>query len=117
MYRIGKTFTFDAAHHLGGLPQEHKCSRRHGHTYRVTLHLEAPAVDDVGFVVDYGELRPVKDWVDHVLDHRDLNDVLPVNPTAENLARWVYERWAGQYPTLRAVTVKETEATYAEYSP
>lgn len=116
-YRIGKTFKFDAAHRLDGLPDGHKCGNLHGHTYEVTLHLEADDVDAVGFVVDYGDLAPVKRWVDGSLDHAYLNDVLGFNPTAERLAEHVYSRWKSAYPALAAVTVKETGSTYAEYRP
>ena len=119
MYRIGKDFKFDAAHQLGHLPDDHKCARLHGHTYHVVFHLEADELDADGFVIDYGELAPVKRWIDATLDHRNLNDVVPpgVLTTAEAMAAWLFEEWCDSYPNLVAVTVKETEATYSEYRP
>jgi len=117
VYGIGKTFKFDAAHRLTGLPDGHKCSRVHGHTYALTIHLQRDRLDHVGFVRDYGDLAPIKQWVDGTLDHRDLNDIVPGNPTAEVIARWVYDTWAPTFPDMVAVTVCETAGTYAEYRP
>lgn len=115
-YRISKTFGFAAAHHLPQLPEGHKCRRPHGHNYAVTLVLSAAALDEQGMVLDYGDLDPVCDWIAETLDHRDLNYLLPC-PTAENLARYVWHRWAGEFPALAEVTVAETPNTTASYAP
>lgn len=114
-YRIGKAFKFDAAHQLDGLPADHQCSRLHGHTYAVEIELTAETVDDVGFVLDYGELAPLKTWIDDTLDHRYLNDVLAINPTAENLAAYIYDRFSPTFPLMSAVVVRETASTFSEY--
>lgn len=118
MYRITKRFDFSASHQLRGLPEDHQCARLHGHNYSVILELRDPGVDNVGFVVDYGELKPFKEYIDSHLDHRNLNDIFEFNPTAENLARALfikaYEFWPMK---LSAVRVKETEKTEAEYRP
>jgi 6-pyruvoyltetrahydropterin/6-carboxytetrahydropterin synthase len=55
-FRIGKRFTFDAAHHLPSLPADHKCSRVHGHTYTVEFVLESSELTGPGFVTDFGDL-------------------------------------------------------------
>lgn len=116
MFEISKTFTFAAAHHLPQLPLDHKCRRVHGHNYAITFHLAAAELDDRGMVTDYGDLAPIARWIAADLDHRDLNDVMPEEPTAEHLARWAFERWKGDFP-LAAVTVKETPRTSASYRP
>ena len=118
-YRIGKEFKFDAAHQLDHLPDGHKCARLHGHTYVVVFHLAGHELDDDGFVIDYGELAPVKRWIDATLDHRNLTDVVParVLTTAERMAEWLFHEWCDTYPNLVAVEVRETAATYAEYRP
>ncbi len=115
-YRISKTFQFSAAHHLPALPAGHKCRRVHGHNYRVTLELAADNLDGAAMVRDYGDLDPVRVWIGEHLDHRDLNH-LDDQPTAERLARLVYDRWAAELPELAAVTVCETPATTATYTP
>jgi 6-pyruvoyltetrahydropterin/6-carboxytetrahydropterin synthase len=88
--KISKDFGFCAAHRLWGLPDGHKCMRLHGHNYTVRVVLDCPDVDDRGFVLDYGELAPVKYWLDDTWDHRYLNEIPPfdggLNPTAEHLA-------------------------------
>lgn len=82
---IAKDYRFAAAHHLEGLREEHKCARPHGHTYTVRLEVTGPVVEP-GWVVDYAEFDPFFGWVKENLDHRDLNEALPVNPTAENIS-------------------------------
>jgi 6-pyruvoyltetrahydropterin/6-carboxytetrahydropterin synthase len=116
MYRISKKFTFDASHQLSDLPEGHKCSRLHGHTYEVELFLEASGLDPAGFVRDYGELDKFKKWLDDTFDHRHLNEFVN-QPSAENLARRIYEVAATWYPELTAVKVSETPKTAAWYMP
>lgn len=116
-YVITKDFDFAAAHHLDGVPTGHQCARVHGHNYLVRVSLTGPTVDDVGFLLDYGHLSPVRAWIDRAVDHRDLNDVMDDNPTAENLARWVAEQ-VRRLVTLPAHTsvsvgVSETPRTWA----
>lgn len=90
MYTISKDFTFSAAHHLTGLPDTHPCTRTHGHNYTVRLTLQTPTLTPPGFVLDYHHLAPIKNYIDHTLDHQDLNQALPhMNPTAENLAHHI----------------------------
>jgi 6-pyruvoyltetrahydropterin/6-carboxytetrahydropterin synthase len=118
-YRISKEFHFSASHRLTGLPQDHPCSRLHGHNYAVSLELSAPdgGLDEAGFVRDYGDLADFKKWLDHELDHRHLNEVVGLNPSAENLSRWMYQAWSERLPELAAVRVSETAKTWAEYRP
>jgi 6-pyruvoyltetrahydropterin/6-carboxytetrahydropterin synthase len=78
--------------------------------------LQAPAVNDLGFVVDYGELKPLKDYIDTALDHWHLNDVLAIQPSAENLARHLYDFCKARWPQTVAVRVSETPKTWATYS-
>jgi 6-pyruvoyltetrahydropterin/6-carboxytetrahydropterin synthase len=117
MYRISKHFSFSAAHHLAGLPAEHPCSRLHGHNYELVLHLRSPEVDACGFVYDYRALQFVKDFIRDNVDHRCLNDCLPFQPTAENLAKYFYDTFHGQLPQLFAVEICETPKTSAIYEP
>ena len=116
MYRISKEFSFDAAHKLEGLPAEHPCSNLHGHTYVVIIALEANCLDEVGMVVDYRKLSPIKEFIDTTLDHRNLNDVLDFNPTAENLAKYLFKLFEKVFPQMVSVTVKETPKTAATYT-
>lgn len=122
MFRIWKKFRFSAAHQLNGLPEGHQCSRLHGHNYTIEVELSSDKLDLYGFVVDFGDLAPVKEYIDSQWDHRFLNEVPPfsesgANTTAENMARhlyqWCHERW----PETTAVRVQETPTSWAEYRP
>ncbi|MFD6094890.1 6-pyruvoyl tetrahydropterin synthase family protein [Nocardiopsis flavescens] len=117
---ISKTFEFSASHAIEGLPTTHKCSRLHGHSYRVRIECEGTP-DEVGFVIDYGELGWVSGFIDKTLDHHHLNDVLPVNPTAENIAVWLWDQiaeWLRGRPEIKrihglTVAVSESRSTWA----
>ena len=115
MYRIAKCFDFAASHSLD-LPGGHPCSRLHGHNYSVEIILHAEELDGQGMVLDYGALSPFREVVNG-LDHQHLNDVLSIEPTAENIARWLFEQAAELWGSLvLAVRVSETGKTWAEYA-
>ena len=116
MYEIRKQFEFSASHQLNDLPAEHQCARLHGHNYIVEVVLGGTELDRTGFIVDYGKLHFVKEYIDAFLDHRHLNDVLDCNPTAENMARILYTKFKPQYEHLIAVRVSETPKTWAQYT-
>jgi 6-pyruvoyltetrahydropterin/6-carboxytetrahydropterin synthase len=116
MYTITKRFDFSASHQLSGLPDGHQCARLHGHNYIVEVELQSDTLNDTGFVVDYGELKPLKEYIDGTLDHRHLNDVLPFQTSAENMARHLYQWSKAIWPQVSAVRVSETPKTWAEYS-
>jgi 6-pyruvoyltetrahydropterin/6-carboxytetrahydropterin synthase len=120
MFRIGKRFSFDAAHQLPGLPEGHKCARLHGHTYTVEVMLVADDLVPPGFVTDFGDLAPFGAYLAACCDHRYLNDVLPVVPTSELLAQhfaeWITANLAGDLlGRLFAVRVSETPTSWAEF--
>ena len=116
--RITKSFTFDAAHFLPRVPEDHKCRRLHGHTYEVVVGLEGEMDPHLGWVVDYGEVGRVVDPLVRELDHRCLNDLEGLdNPTAEVLAAWLFQRLREALPQLADVTVRETPRTSATYRP
>ena len=87
-YTVSKRFSFEAAHSLPHLPLGHKCRNTHGHSYVVEVFCCGP-LDARGFVVDYAELSEVMKPIIDLLDHRNINDILPVYTTAENLGMWI----------------------------
>lgn len=120
MFRIGKSFTFESAHHIPGLPEGHKCGGLHGHSYTVTITLEREELVKPGFVTDFGDLAPFKRYIKARLDHKDLNEVLEIAPTSEllawHLAGWFIEHLEPQLPgRLTAVRISETATSWAEY--
>lgn len=123
MYRIAKTFRFEAAHHLTGLPEGHKCARPHGHSYTAQVTVVTGAeLTGPGFVVDFAELTALGIYLDTAFDHQDLNTVLPVTPTSENVAAHLFH-WCTANLALpdgvrvEKVRVSETASTFAEYTP
>ncbi|MBO5185962.1 MAG: 6-carboxytetrahydropterin synthase [Prevotella sp.] len=107
MYYIQKTMEISACHRLM-LDYESKCTRRHGHNWIITVFCKARELNQNGMVCDFTE---VKHKIKDVLDHGDLNEILPFNPTAENIARWCTE----QIPQCYKATVKESEGNIATY--
>ena len=106
---IFKEFTFEAAHRLPEVPEDHKCSRLHGHSFGVAVHLEGPVDDRAGWVRDFAGITDAMAPVLDILDHHYLNEIDGLeNPTSELLARWIWEHLAPALPELSAVVVRET---------
>lgn len=91
---IGREIRFSASHRLPNVPEGHKCSRLHGHSYRVALEVSGPVDATLGWVADFGHLdAALRTLVYDVLDHRHLNDIAGLeNPTSERLATWCHAR-------------------------
>ncbi len=105
MYRIFKDFTFAAAHairgHTGG------CENLHGHNYRVRIHVAASALDGLGMVIDFADLKAIAREILRPFDHQVINDIPPfdrVNPTAEALSGYIYYEVAKKLPPRVAVS-------------
>jgi 6-pyruvoyltetrahydropterin/6-carboxytetrahydropterin synthase len=119
MYKITVKKTFSAAHTLmiGG-----KSETLHGHNFTVEATLSSERLDDEGLVVDF---RVLKGWTDEILeelDHSFLNDLSffkDINPTSENIARFIYEEISKKIQSprysLEEVAVWESESAKAVY--
>jgi 6-pyruvoyltetrahydropterin/6-carboxytetrahydropterin synthase len=132
MYRVTREIRFCYGHRL--LDYAGKCRHLHGHNGRAVITLEAPHLDPLGMVVDFARLKEVLgSWINEALDHRMLlheNDpALPllrqlgepvyrmtVNPTAENIARLIYDYTAAQGFPVVEVTLWETDHSFATYA-
>ncbi|ABD89354.1 6-carboxytetrahydropterin synthase QueD [Rhodopseudomonas palustris] len=114
--KITQAFSFEAAHRLPHVPAQHRCHRMHGHSYRVELQLRGPVDPTSGFVVDFFEIEAAFGPVLASLDHYCLNEVDGLeNPTAENIALWIWQRVKPALPQLSQVKVFETADCWAEY--
>jgi 6-pyruvoyltetrahydropterin/6-carboxytetrahydropterin synthase len=114
--KIARAFTFESAHRLPNVPPGHRCQRMHGHSYRVALTLDGPVDRHTGFVADFFDVEKTFQPVLDVLDHQCLNDVAGLeNPTAENIAAWIWRRAKPALPQLARVVVYETADCWAEY--
>lgn len=104
-----KVFQVEAAHRLPNLPATHKCSRLHGHSFRIEVHIEGPVDEKLGWVMDFADLKTVFEPLFNQLDHNYLNEIAGLeNPTSENLARWIWQRLQPGLPLLSKVVVAET---------
>lgn len=90
------------------LSYESKCEQLHGHNWVVTIHCKARELNKDGMVTDFTQ---VKERIHGYLDHGNFNELLPFNPTAENIARWICE----QVPHCYRVEVQESVGNTAVY--
>ncbi len=107
MYYLKKRMEISASHCLT-LDYDSKCKNTHGHNWIITVYCKKEELDDMGMVVDFSVIKAV---VEDNLDHQNLNTVLPCNPTAENIAKWIYMRIANCYK----VKVQESEGNIIVY--
>ncbi|MBN9119005.1 MAG: 6-carboxytetrahydropterin synthase [Planctomycetes bacterium] len=133
MFRVTKEIHFCYGHRL--LNYAGKCRHLHGHNGKAVVTLEAASLDALGMVVDFSAIkREIGKWIDDALDHRLLlhrdDPIIPelvrqgepfvalnANPTAENIARLIYERAAAGGMPVAEVTLWETENSFATYRP
>jgi 6-pyruvoyltetrahydropterin/6-carboxytetrahydropterin synthase len=132
MFRVTREIHFCYGHRL--LNYDGKCRHLHGHNGKAVITLEGPSLDRLGMVLDFSQLkRIVGGWIDEALDHRLLlhrDDpylpylreqgepvvVLDVNPTAENIAKLIFDYTHSRGFPVTEVRLWETENCYATYT-
>jgi 6-pyruvoyltetrahydropterin/6-carboxytetrahydropterin synthase len=132
MYRVTREIHFCYGHRL--LQYDGKCRHLHGHNGRAVITLEAEEVDALGMVVDFSRIKEVvSTWIDEALDHKMLlhkDDpmlvelrrhgepvfVMDANPTAENIARLIFDFAAAQGFPVVEVRLWETDHCFATYA-
>lgn len=120
-YTLKVVTDFAAAHSLRNYAGN--CERLHGHNWKIEVEVSARELDEVGMGLDFKTIkRTTKDFLDR-LDHYNLNDVPPfdtINPTAENIAAYIYrslaERLNADRVWVSAVTIWETERACVRYT-
>ena len=131
MFRVTQNIEFCYGHRL--LNYSGKCRHLHGHNGRAVIVLEGEQLDERGMLVDFSDIKnSVRTWIDDELDHRMIlneNDpavpflqeqgeplfLLPVNPTAESIARLIYDYTKNEGFPVREVALWETPKSYATY--
>ena len=132
MFKVAKDIHFCYGHRL--LDYNGKCAHPHGHNGKVVIELEAKALDNRGMVHDFGDIKDlVQKWVDKELDHKmivrkddvlvkilkDLKEpyfLMEENPTAENLAKLVFDFAKSNKLPIKSVTFWESVSSSATYS-
>ena len=107
MYYVSKRMEIAGAHNLK-LSYESKCANIHGHNWIVIVFCKAKELNADGMICDF---KHIKEKIHGYLDHGYLNDLLPFNPTAENISRWIVE----QIPECYKAQVQESEGNIAIY--
>ncbi len=106
---VFKVFQIEAAHRLPNLPEDHKCFRLHGHSFRIEIHVSGEVGEKSGWVMDFADIKGAFDPLFEQLDHRYLNEIIGLeNPTSENLARWIWHNLINNLPQMSKVVVCET---------
>ena len=106
MYTVVKRIEVSGSHVLN-LPYESKCSNLHGHNWIIDVTLQSETLDENGMVLDFTKIKKIVNQ----LDHQHINNIVPFNPTAENMAKWLCD----QIPHCVGVSVQETEGNVAIY--
>lgn len=113
---LSKDFRFEAAHWLPSVPEGHKCRRMHGHSFRGEVIVRGPVDPQTGWLIDFADLRKAVAPIIERLDHYVLNDIPGLeNPTAENVAIWVWNAIKPNLPILHRVTIEETCTSRCTY--
>ncbi|MBZ5727581.1 MAG: 6-carboxytetrahydropterin synthase QueD [Acidobacteriia bacterium] len=123
MFEVTIEETFSAGHALRNY--HGKCENVHGHNYRCQVTMEGAELDSIGLLVDFVELKRVTHAVLDRMDHQWLNEFPPfdaLNPSAENMARYIFERISAELKTREGVRVGsvklwETDTASAVYRP
>ncbi len=113
---IFKKFTFDSAHSLPFVSDDHKCKRVHGHTYHLTVYISGDLDPKLGWVMDFTDLKAVIDPLIKRIDHRFLNEIKGLeNPTCEIFAKWIWDEIINDLPGLTKIELNETPTSGAVY--
>ena len=120
MFEICVEHTFAAGHALRNYYG--KCENVHGHNYRVQVAIEGEDVDENGLLYDFADLKKRLRTTSEYLDHQFINDLKPfdtINPSAENIARFICEQVQQDLTAaeIAYVRVWETDTSVATYRP
>jgi len=114
--RLEKTFSFEAAHRLSQVPNEHKCSNTHGHSFVIEIIIEGEVDPEKGWLRDFHDISKAWEPIHAILDHSCLNDIKGLeNPTSENLSRWLWLRLQTDLPELTEIVVHESSTSRCRY--
>ncbi len=123
MYDLTIIAEFEAAHQLPDYPG--KCARLHGHNWKVEVTVTGTELNSLGMIMDFKDLKAEVNKVIDALDHYYLND-LPefktLNPTAENIVKYIYDSLASnpvfqKNVKVRSVQVWESPRSCVKYCP
>ena len=133
MYKVSKEIHFCYGHRL--LDYRGKCAHPHGHNGKIEIELASSKLDSRGMVYDFGDIKEIiQKWVDKELDHKmilkksdplvkilkELSEPyfeMKENPTAENLAKLIFDYAKSKKLPISKITFWETQSSFATYYP
>ena len=107
--------TFSAAHQL--TKSKTKCEELHGHNWRIQLFIEGEISSEIGWVADFSEIKKALKETLSQLDHTFLNDIFADSPTAERIAKYIYDDVSKTIPLISKISVWEAVNSCASYIP
>jgi len=116
MYSLKVEGVFSSAHNLRGY--KGKCEDLHGHNWRVEICVKSRELDKIGILLDFKYLKKKLNAVLEGMDHKYLNKLAyfkKINPTSENIAKYIYNKLKQYIPALKSVTVWESSTNAAKY--
>lgn len=116
MYNVKVEANFSSAHNLRGY--KGKCEELHGHNWKIEVVASKDKLDKTGMALDFRYLKTKLNYVVEKLDHKYLNNLRyfkKVNPTSENIAKYIYDSIKPQVLSLKSVTVWENNTSSATY--
>ena len=114
--RLTKDFQFEAAQTLPNAPENHKCRRMHGHSFKVEISVEGEVDPAPGWVYDHARISEAMKPLLQQLDHSYLNEIAGLeNPTIENMAAWFWRKLEPLCPGLCEIVVHETRTARCVY--
>lgn len=121
IYTVKVLTEFSAAHHLRGYVGD--CARVHGHNWKIEIEVKATHLNAIGMAMDFKDVKTAANNIIQRLDHQDINTLEPfteINPTAENLASYIYTELVRQVNDSRiqvsAITIWETDRSSVRYT-
>lgn len=121
MYELKIITQFAAAHQIRGI--EGGCERLHGHNWKVEVYISGDKLDENGLLIDFREIKEKTEVLMDELDHKFLNELDPfvtLNPSSENVSRYVFESLSRELNTeniqISKITVWESDSACASYT-
>ena len=113
---IYKRFHIEAAHRLPNVPEGHKCARLHGHSFEIDIYVSGPLDPELGWVMDFADLKAAFEPLYAQMDHNYLNELPGLeNPTSENMAHWIWQKLKPELPLLSRIVIRETCNSGVDY--
>ena len=115
MYTIVYKGHFDSAHYLNNYSG--KCKNLHGHRFHYEIYINKKELDDIGISIDFNDIKKSMKEIEDKVDHKCLNDLFEINPTAENISKWLFEQIEISFPkvVVEKVVIWDSENAGIEY--